>query len=88
MRVKIIQGMALGKTIISTTIGAEGIQYSDGMDILIADTPEEFLNQISKCLVDKSFCLSVGRTAQQLVAESYSNETIGKRVTEFLEKIA
>ncbi len=37
MRIKIIEGMALGRVIISTTIGAEGIDYKDGQNILIAN---------------------------------------------------
>ena len=38
LRIKIIEGMALGKTIISTTIGAQGIPYTDQENILIANT--------------------------------------------------
>src|SRR6185503_3358015 len=60
MRVKIIQGMALGKTIISTTIGAEGIMYEDGKNILIADTPAEILSRVEQCLAEKEFCFRIG----------------------------
>jgi polysaccharide biosynthesis protein PslH len=86
MRVKIIQGMALGKTIISTTIGAEGIDYTDGKDILIADSPEEYLQQIEKCMSQPALCYSIGNAARELVAEQYSNEAIGKGVKDFLEE--
>ncbi len=86
MRVKIVQGMALGKTIISTTIGAEGINYTNGKDILIADTCSEFLQQVEKCMLDKAFCFSIGREARKLATEKYSNEVIGKVVMEFLKK--
>ena len=84
MRVKIVQGMAMGKAMISTTIGAEGIAYTNGKNILIADTPEEFIAAIEKCVKDKSFCKSLGdREAIKLAEEKYSNESIGK-VTEYL----
>ena len=83
MRVKIIQGIAFGKTIISTTIGAEGIEYTNGENILIADTPQQFLSAIKKCLNDKTFAEQIGQAAQLLIKEKYSNETIGKSVTEF-----
>ena len=43
IRIKIIEGMALGKTIITTSIGAEGLDINDGVNILIANTPQEFL---------------------------------------------
>jgi len=87
MRVKIIQGMALGKTIISTTIGAEGINYTDGKNILIADTPEEILRQVEKCMKDKKLCSSIGHEARKLILENYSNESIGKKVIDFLESL-
>ena len=41
MRVKIIEGMAFAKTIISTAVGAEGIEYENGKNILIANSEEE-----------------------------------------------
>ena len=87
MRVKIIQGMALGKTIISTTIGAEGINYTNGKNILIADTPAEILSQVEKCMNDKTLCFSIGREARELAVTSYSNNVIGKGVLDFLKSI-
>jgi len=87
MRVKIIQGMALGRTIISTSIGAEGIDCTDGKNILIADTPEEFLSKINDCINDGAYCSSIGDEAKRLVAEKYSNQAIGERVVAFLQNI-
>ena len=86
MRVKIIEGMALGKTIITTSIGAEGINYTDGKDILIANTSEEFAYQISKCLLDESFKDSIGLNAQRLIAKEYSNLELSKKLCSFFEK--
>jgi glycosyltransferase involved in cell wall biosynthesis len=85
MRVKIIQGMALGKTIISTSIGAEGINYTNGKDILIADSPSEFLLQIEKCMANPAQAYEIGNNARTLVAKEYSNEAIGKGVMDFLK---
>jgi glycosyltransferase involved in cell wall biosynthesis len=83
MRVKIIEGLALGKAIISTSIGAEGIQYSNGKDILIADTPEKFCDAIIKCLSDPGFCKSLGANARVLFEEVYENGVIGNKVIRF-----
>jgi len=87
MRVKIIHGMALGKTIISTTIGAEGIDYSDKVNILIANSPAEFLSTIEKCLSDKNYCLQIGKEACRLAADKYSNENIGKLLSSFFKSL-
>jgi polysaccharide biosynthesis protein PslH len=87
MRVKIIQGLALKKTIISTTIGAEGIAITDGENILLADTSTEFLDQVSKCIADKQWCKSIGNNGRKLIEEQYSNEAIGKQLTSFFESL-
>ncbi|MEO8088540.1 MAG: glycosyltransferase family 4 protein [Bacteroidota bacterium] len=84
MRVKIIQGMALGKTIISTTIGAEGINYTNGRNILVADTPAEILLQIEKCIVDPAACFKIGEEAKIFALANFSNEMIGRKVIAFL----
>ncbi|MEO6902991.1 MAG: glycosyltransferase family 4 protein [Bacteroidia bacterium] len=76
MRVKIIEGMALGKTIISTTIGAEGIEYEDKKNILIADSVNDFEKAITKCLSDKNYCEEIGLNARALVENKYDNKRI------------
>ncbi len=72
IRVKIIEGMALGKTIITTTIGAEGIPYTNLKNILIADTKQDFAEQIKRCTASPDFCRYVGEQARKL-AETYFN---------------
>jgi polysaccharide biosynthesis protein PslH len=71
IRVKIIAAMVLGKTIISTSIGAEGIPYTNGSNILIADTPQEFARQVVKCKNSPDLCRSIGKKAQLLAREHY-----------------
>ncbi len=87
MRVKIIEGMAMGRTIISTTIGAEGIKYKNGYDLLIADNPEEFVMHIIKCLTDKSFAAEIGKNARKLAESEYDNSVTGKSVIRFYNKL-
>ena len=87
MRVKIIQGMALGKTVISTSIGAEGIDYTNNKNILIANTSAEFLSAVENCIGDKLFCFQIGKEARQLAIEKYSNDMVGKQAVSFLEGV-
>ena len=87
MRVKIIEGMALGKTIISTSIGAEGIEYENGNDILIADTVEKFVSAIDKCINNKSYSESVAHNARLLAENKYDNLNICKKLTEFYNQL-
>ncbi len=71
LRVKIIEGMALGKTIISTTIGAEGIPYSNQENILIANTKEEFEGHVKKCMDSYLFRQNIGNSARQFARDYY-----------------
>ena len=79
--------MALGKTIISTTIGAEGINYKDGRDILIADTPEEFSKAVSQCINDKDYCASIGKNARKLIENDHNITKIIDKLVRFYEMI-
>lgn len=87
MRIKIIEGMALGKVIISTTIGAEGIHCTHGKNILIADTPEDFGKAIIKCLQQPDYCAELGFNAQELIKNEYSNEKISEKMISFFQDI-
>ncbi len=71
VRVKIIEGMALGKTIISTSIGAEGINYTDGENMLIADTPEEFVDKFRLCILNPQLCAQIGKNARTLIENEH-----------------
>jgi polysaccharide biosynthesis protein PslH len=87
IRIKIIESMALGKPVITTSVGAEGINYTHGQNILIADTAEEFAKAVSRCVGDKQFSLQLGRAARKLIEEEYNNRKIIERMTSFYGKI-
>lgn len=87
MRVKIIEGMALGKTIISTAIGAEGIEYTNNKNILIADTATAFAETIDKCITDKNFFDTVGNNAKILATQQYNNIDICDRLIDFYHRL-
>ena len=86
IRVKIIEAMSIGKTVITTTVGAQGIDYTDGENILIADTPEQFARQIKRCLDDDAFCSRVGEAAARLVADQYDRKKLAEELIEFYNK--
>lgn len=83
MRVKIIEGMAMGKTIISTSIGAEGIKCENGKNILIADSPDEFCMAIVNCIRNHEMAFSIGNHARMLAESVYENRIIGDSVMKF-----
>ena len=87
MRVKIIQGLAAGKTIISTSIGAEGIDVEHEKNILIADTPPEFAAIIKRCLENENWCRQIGENGRKLAIEKYSLKSTGEMVGKFYKRV-
>ena len=57
----------MGKPVVSTPVGAEGLDLTDGMHIVLADQPEEFARAIASLFSDQSKCLALGKEGRQLV---------------------
>jgi glycosyltransferase involved in cell wall biosynthesis len=74
MRIKIMEGLALGKPVITTTIGAEGIDITDKENILIADTPEAMMQVIDFCINNIEKCEEIGRNARKLIENEYATQ--------------
>jgi len=84
MRIKIMEGLALGKPVITTTIGAEGIEVTDKKNILIADTPEAMIQVMDFCINNIEKCTEIGRNARKLIERKYAQEIIIKELRDFL----
>ncbi len=88
MRVKIVEGMSLGKPIVTTTLGAEGLDVNDGKDIVIADTIETFCSKIIELIENKKLTERLALNAHKNAVEKYNNIDIAKNVAEFYAKNA
>lgn len=87
MRVKIIEGMAMAKCVISTPIGAEGIDHTDGENIVLARTAAEFADAMIEALADPERTQRIGRKARKLVEERYSDGRIVRDLSAFFKSI-
>ncbi|MEE1945976.1 glycosyltransferase family 4 protein [Pedobacter sp. KR3-3] len=87
MRVKIIEGMAMQKCIIATTMAAEGINCEPGKDILIADTPDEFYRSILQCITQPNRWREIGKNARKTVERDHEIYSNAKRMFEIYEKL-
>lgn len=87
MRVKIIEAMALGKVVITTTVGAEGIDYISGEHLLIADTPGEFLEHIDHLLADPGKGKALSKNARSLIESKYDNTDIIQNLLSFYAQL-
>jgi glycosyltransferase involved in cell wall biosynthesis len=71
VRVKILEAMALGVPVISTTIGAEGLEVRHREHLLIADTPKEFAHACHEVLQDEQLSQRLAHNGRQLILERY-----------------
>lgn len=78
MRVKILEGMALGRVIISTTVGLEGIPAMQGREVLIADTAEDFVECLQFCRNSPEKLLEIGRNARKFVENHFERDLKAK----------
>jgi len=88
MRVKIVEGMAMQKCIISTSLGAEGINFENGVNILIANNREEFYEAIKLCIADEEYCKHVGINARKLIEQQYDINIVTETLVGFYKTIA
>jgi sugar transferase (PEP-CTERM/EpsH1 system associated) len=71
-RLKIFEALAMGKAIVSTTVGAEGLPLEDGTHIVLADTPEAFARQVLNLVKDPALRARLGHAGRELVQARYS----------------
>ena len=70
-RLKIFEAMAMGKAVVSTTIGAEGLPVTPGQNIVIADDPQAFAARVVQLLRDSAMRKQIESQARRLVVERY-----------------
>jgi len=76
-RLKILDAMAMGKAIVSTAVGCEGLNVNDGKNIMIADNPEEFAERVINLLINRDIRNTLENNALT-VAQGYSWKLITK----------
>ena len=87
-RIKILEAFAAARPVISTTIGAEGIDARPGKEIVIADVPESFAEQVVRLLDDADAAERLGRAGRELVESRYSWPSIMERLDPTYRSIA
>lgn len=86
-RLKVLEAMSMGKALVSTTVGVEGIKVVDRQHVLIADTPEEFASAIIALQHDSELRIQLGNAARELVCNTYRWEIIGNSLLQVYEKV-
>ncbi len=86
-RIKIFEAMAMGKAVVSTSVGAEGLKVEPGRHFVLADSGEQFSRQVSDLLGDKVRRQRVGREARDIVRARFSAETVARQFNEICQSL-
>ena len=87
IRLKILEAMAAGKLVITTTIGAQGINYSNQKHLLIADTPSEFLSIFKKLNNHQIDFQGIIKNARTLIEKQYATKALAKKQLLFYREL-
>ncbi len=87
LRIKIIEGLAYGKAIVSTHIGAEGIAIKNGEHMLLADSPNDFVSAIDKLLSSDNERELLEKNSKQFALDHLNNKNITKELIDYYTKL-
>lgn len=86
-RLKILESLALGTPVVSTSKGAEGLDLIPGKDIVIRDKPEEFASEVVKLLGSKELRSRLGQSGQQTAGSLYNWKIIGDQFLALINEV-
>jgi glycosyltransferase involved in cell wall biosynthesis len=86
-RLKIVEAMAVGKAIVSTSLGAEGIEAVPGRDLLIEDEPKAFAGAVNRLLAEPALAAGIGRSARQLAEQRYAWSAAAQALEAFYRQV-
>ncbi len=87
MRVKVVEGLAVGKAILSTTIGAEGIAARDGENLLLRDSPAAWLQVLRDYYHGRLPLAEIGRAAARTAHELYDTQQVTAQLVRLYEQV-
>ncbi len=83
MRVKIVEAMALGKIIVTTPIGAEGLDIIPNYHAIVAETPEDFATGVQIVLDNTDFFIKLGENSIRFIKNNYTNKVLASELLKF-----
>lgn len=87
MRVKILEGMAMSRIVVTTTLGIEGIPAEAEKSVLIADSKEAFIKKIRYIINNKAKALNIMQAARIFIEQHYDNKMIAENVLNTFKEV-
>jgi glycosyltransferase involved in cell wall biosynthesis len=86
-RLKVLEGLAMEKALVSTSLGCEGIDVQDGRDLIVADEAMEFADAILALMGDPGLARRLGRNGRELMEGNYSWDTSGQALAALYARV-
>jgi polysaccharide biosynthesis protein PslH len=86
-RIKILEACAASRAIVSTRVGAEGLDLKPGKEIVLADDPSEFANSIIALLRDRHRRTAIGKSARAAVVDRYGDATLRRSLAAVISSL-
>jgi glycosyltransferase involved in cell wall biosynthesis len=87
-RLKILEALAAGKAVVSTSLGAEGLELQDGQHLILADTPQAFADALIRLLTSPEEQRRLGTAGRDQVVKAYDWSVISERLLALYENVA
>lgn len=84
-RLKIAEGLAMANPVVSTTLGAQGLDLVDGRDLLLGDSPQDFAAAVLRYLSDEALRRSHGKAGRQTIKDKYTWDALGTLLSRQLD---
>ncbi len=87
-KLKVLNALSMAKPVVTTSIGAEGIEVKNGEHLLIADDPKVFAEKTIELLRNPELAMKLGRNGRRLTVEKYDWEIIGQKMLRVYKELA
>jgi glycosyltransferase involved in cell wall biosynthesis len=87
MRIKVLEAFAHRRPLVTTSIGAEGVEISDGVHAFVADDADAFAAACARLLDGNGIAPSLTETAYRLVSERYSLDVVHREIEEYMTSV-
>lgn len=84
---KVLEGMALRKAVVASTLATEGIGGRSGRDYLVADEPQEMVDAIAHCFEDAALRQQLGTHARRLIETTFTSEAVSERLLDEMNRL-
>jgi glycosyltransferase involved in cell wall biosynthesis len=86
-KLKVLDALANGKAVVTTSIGAEGIDIKHNKHVIIADSPEDFSIAVLRLISNRNLRIKLGRAGREVVLSKYQWASIAKKLSGFYKSL-